>query len=315
MDSVEALELPESRWADVDGPIHYREWTGPAEGPTFVCVHGLGGSLLNWALVAPGLSKRGRVIALDLAGFGLSPAEGRSAGVGANWRLLGGFLAALDLPPVVLVGNSMGGMIALIQSAHAPESLTAMILVDAAFPRTRLGRAQQPPPRVAALFALYAAGRVGEKLVSRRARSLGAAGLVRETLRVAAANPDSVDPRLVQAMIEQARTRIDMEGSTPAFLEAARSIFRAQAMPARYRALVDRSRTPALVIHGHRDQLVPVASAVEAARSHDNWTLEILEGLGHIPQMEAPNRWLSAVEAWLDRTPLDAGEHAAERPA
>ena len=116
-------------------------------------------------------------------------------------------------------------------------------------------------------------------------------------------------------MIEQARARIDMEGSTPAFLEAARSIFRAQAFPARYRALVDRARTPALVVHGERDQLVPVASAVEAARSHDNWRLEVLEGLGHIPQMEAPDRWLSTVEAWLDRTPLDAREDAAERPA
>jgi pimeloyl-ACP methyl ester carboxylesterase len=124
-----------------------------------------------------------------------------------------------------------------------------------------------------------------------------------------------VDPRLVEAMIEQARKRIDMEGSTPAFLEAARSIFRAQAMPARYRALVARAMTPALVIHGDRDQLVPMASAVEAARSHGNWTLEILDGLGHIPQMEAPDRWLSAVEAWLDRAPLDAGEDAAERPA
>ncbi len=315
MEPIETLDLPESRWTDVGGPVHYREWKGPEEGPTFVCVHGLGGSLLNWALVAPGLSTRGRVLALDLAGFGLSPAAGRSAGVGSSWRLLGGFLRALELPPVVLVGNSMGGMIALIQSAHAPESLTGMILVDAAFPRARLGRAQQPPPRVAALFALYAAGRVGEKLVSRRARSLGAEGLVRETLRVAAANPDSVDPRLVEAMIEQARKRIDMEGATPAFLEAARSIFRAQAMPARYRALVLRARTPALVIHGDRDQLVPPASAVEAARSHDNWRLEILEGLGHIPQMEAPDRWLSTVEAWLDGTPLDAGEAAAERPA
>src|SRR6266540_5052334 len=105
MEPIETLELPESQWTDVGGPVHYRDWTGPEEGPTFVCVHGLGGSLLNWALVAPGLSTRGRVLALDLAGFGLSPAAGRSAGVRSSWRLLGGFLRALELPPVVLVGK------------------------------------------------------------------------------------------------------------------------------------------------------------------------------------------------------------------
>lgn len=308
MDASGGLDLPESRWVDVGGPVHYRQWEGPEEGPTFVCVHGLGGSLLNWALVAPAMSRRGRVLALDLVGFGLTPTTGRGAGVGANWRILDGFLKALSLPPVILVGNSMGGMVSLIQSAHHPDTLAGMILVDAAFPRPRLGGAQ-PPPRVAGLFAIYAAGRLGEELVTRRALRLGAEGLVRETLRVAAADPEAIDPRLVEAMIEQARKRMAFDYATPAFLEAARSIFRSQVFPARYRALVRQARTRALVIHGDGDQLVPVASATEAARTHENWHLEILEGLGHIPQMEAPDRWMAAVESWLDRTDLQpAGE-------
>src|SRR5712691_9739056 len=103
MEPLGELQLPESRWADVGGPVHYREWAGSEDGPVFVCVHGLGGSNLNWALVAPGLASRGRVLALDLAGFGLTPMGGRGSGVGANRRLLGRFLRALDLPPIVLV--------------------------------------------------------------------------------------------------------------------------------------------------------------------------------------------------------------------
>ena len=59
-------------------------------------------------------------------------------------------------------------------------------------------------------------------------------------------------------------------------------------------------RTPALVIHGGRDALIPVASAREAAALHANWKLVILQDLGHIPQMEAPSRWHAAVDAWLD---------------
>jgi len=82
MEPLGELQLPESRWADVAGPVHYREWTGPVDGPVFLCLHGLGGSNLNWALVAPGLASRGRVLAVDLAGFGLTPTAGRGSGVG-----------------------------------------------------------------------------------------------------------------------------------------------------------------------------------------------------------------------------------------
>src|SRR5256885_14301019 len=99
MNATDALALPQSRWVDVNGPVPYRRWEGPTDGPAFVCVHGLGGSLVNWALVAPGLAERGTVVAMDLAGFGLTPSEGRSASITANWRLLDGFLKALDLPP------------------------------------------------------------------------------------------------------------------------------------------------------------------------------------------------------------------------
>ena len=300
MNAIESLGLPESRYADVNGPVHYRVWEGPANGPTFVCVHGLGGSLLNWVPVAPGLARRGEVIALDLAGFGLTPLESRAAGVGSNWKLLDGFLRALELPPVVLMGNSMGGMVSLIEAAHAPERVESLVLVDAAFPRTRTVQGQFDP-RVASAFALYSTTRAGEWFAKLRSSRLGPEGLVRETLKVAAADPASVDPQLVEAMIEQTRQRQEFDYATSAFLAAARSIFRAQVAPGRYRALVRSVTRPALVIHGARDRLVPVATAREAAADHDNWTLVVFDDLGHIPQMEAPERWLSEVERWLDQ--------------
>jgi pimeloyl-ACP methyl ester carboxylesterase len=299
MDALARLALPESRWIDVNGPVHYRLWDRPTGGPTFVCVHGLGGSLLNWALVAPGLAQRGPVFALDLAGFGLTPLGERGAGVGSNFKVLDGFLRALGLRAVVLIGNSMGGMVSMIQAAQRPESVESLVLVDAAFPRTRTVRGQFDP-RVASLFALYSAGRVGEWFARMRSRRLGAEGLVRETLRVTAADPATIDPALVEAMIEQTEARQEFDYATRAFLAAARSIFRAQVTPGRYRTLVRSIAAPALVIHGRRDRLVPVATAGEAVEVHPNWRLVVFEDLGHIPQMEAPERWLSEVERWLD---------------
>jgi pimeloyl-ACP methyl ester carboxylesterase len=299
VDELNELELPDSRWVDVRGPVHYREWPGPDSGPTFVCVHGLGGSLVNWGLVAPGLARWGRVLALDLSGFGLTAPEDRGTSVGANWRLLDGFLRSLGLPPVVLVGNSMGGMVSLIQAAHSPPSVDRLILVDAAFPRARSLRGQ-PAPRVAGAFTLYSSTRLGEWFVRVRARRLGPEGLVKETLRVCAPDPATIDPRLVSALVELTRARQDMEYATKAFLDAARSIYRSQIRPGRYRRLVRAVRQPALVIHGEKDQLIPVAAAREAVGDHPNWKLVTFPDFGHIPQMEAPGRWLAAVQAWLE---------------
>ena len=74
-----ASDLPPLRTADVDGPVAYREWDGPP-GTTFVLLHGLGGSHLNWVEAAPGLAGLGRVLAPDLPGFGRSPRGARGHG-------------------------------------------------------------------------------------------------------------------------------------------------------------------------------------------------------------------------------------------
>ncbi|MBA3689866.1 MAG: hypothetical protein H0W82_00450, partial [Actinobacteria bacterium] len=55
------LDLPELSSVDLDGPVRYRAWDGPADA-TFVLLHGLGGSSLNWVLAAPGLARLGRVL-------------------------------------------------------------------------------------------------------------------------------------------------------------------------------------------------------------------------------------------------------------
>lgn len=304
MTAAQGLDLPESRWADVDGPVHYRRWDGPDDGPVFVCVHGLGGSLVNFALVAPVLAKHGRTIALDLVGFGRTPPAGRATDARANRRLLDGFLRALDLPPVVLVGNSMGGMISVIQCARAPETVDAMILVDAALPRTTRPRAQFPP-RVAVLFGFYSVFRAaGTLALDRRLRRLGAERVVEETLTLCTVDPRRVDSRLVRALVENAAHRQGLDYASRAFMDAAASIFNANVRPGRYRELVRRAHGPALLIHGVQDRLVPLPFAREAVRGHDDWELVELDDTGHIPQMEVPDRWIAVVEDWLSRTPL-----------
>jgi pimeloyl-ACP methyl ester carboxylesterase len=143
-----------------------------------------------------------------------------------------------------------------------------------------------------------------------RARRLGPEGLVSATLQFVTADPASIDPRMTAAMVELARTREEFAYATGAFTAAAGSIFRAHARPGRYRELVRAVDRPALVLHGARDRLVPLATAEEAVAQHENWRLEVFADLGHVPQLEAPERWLRAVEGWLDE-PAGGAERAS----
>ncbi|MGH2725225.1 MAG: alpha/beta fold hydrolase [Actinomycetota bacterium] len=82
-----------------------------------VLMHGLGGSHLNWMRLGPRLAERARVYAPDMAGFGRTPPAARSTSVWANQRLLDRFLEVVTGAPAILVGNSMGGMISILEAA------------------------------------------------------------------------------------------------------------------------------------------------------------------------------------------------------
>src|SRR2546426_8710846 len=123
-----------SRTIDLDGPVHYADYGGT--GPTLVLVHGLGGSHVNRMAVAPALARGARVLAVDLAGFGRTPLGERSADVHAHRVLLDRFLEAVAAGPAVLIGNSMGGLVAVVEAALAPERGAGLVP----------GRPCPPPP-------------------------------------------------------------------------------------------------------------------------------------------------------------------------
>src|SRR5471030_780675 len=102
-----------SHWADLEVPVHYVDHGGPVDGPLLVMVHGLGGSLVNWAALAPLLTDTCHVVALDLMGFGLTQAGTQSTSVASNQQMLQRFLSEVVVGPAILVGNSMGAMIAI----------------------------------------------------------------------------------------------------------------------------------------------------------------------------------------------------------
>jgi pimeloyl-ACP methyl ester carboxylesterase len=67
----------------------------------------------------------------------------------------------------------------------------------------------------------------------------------------------------------------------------------------RFWARMRRVEAPTLVVHGELDRLIPVAAARDLVRRRPEWALEILEGVGHVPMMETPDRFLKVVNQWL----------------
>lgn len=287
-----------SRWINIDGPVHYIDLEGPSDGPTFVLVHGLGGSHVNWLSVAPRLARLGRVLVPDLAGFGRTPLAGRSAAVQANRELLGSFIRATGAAPVVLAGNSMGGTISALHAAADPDHVQGLVLVNPALPRAA---GQLPDAQVTALFATYMVPGIGERFVRERARRLGAERLVSETLAMCCVDAGRVDRDVVRMSVEMAREREQMPWGPHAFIQATRSMLRLLARRDRFLATLRKIDCPTLLIMGRFDRLVALAAAENVARLHPEWDFVVFDDLGHVPQLEDPDSFMNAVTSWLDR--------------
>jgi pimeloyl-ACP methyl ester carboxylesterase len=289
-----SLELPALRTIDLDGPVAYRLWDGPAD-TTFVMIHGLGGSHLNWVRVAPGLAGLGRVIALDLPGFGWSPRAGRGSGLMDLRRTLSRFLAETATGRVVLSGNSMGGALSILQAAAEPSSTDGLVLTCSVFP---WAPGALPHPLVMASFASYRVPALGEAVFAARLRAMEPERAVRLGFSYVAVNPAAIPQDVVDLHVELMRERHDDPDAVPAFLETARSMLRLGKRPDVARRALDGVKAPVLVLHGRRDKLVPAAFAEAELRRHPSWRGRIFPDLGHAPMLEAPGRWLAEVADW-----------------
>jgi pimeloyl-ACP methyl ester carboxylesterase len=294
----------QSRTVDLGGPVHYVDFGGPDGAPTVVLVHGLGGSHLNWDLFAPLIRDRARVLALDLPGFGRSEPGGRRTTVQDNVRVLDRFLAEVAGTPAVLVGNSMGGMISILQTAASPRSVNGLVLLDAAVPGPR----RALDPLVAFTFAVYAIPMVGERFLALRRKRSTPLRQVRDMLRLCGVDPDALPAETIDRSIDLIGRREDVPAMDKAFLSAARSLLRLLVDPRRYRAAMASITVPVLMVQGDEDRLVPVVAARDIAERHPGWRYLELPGVGHVPQLQVPEKVAGEFLAWLDET---AGARAA----
>jgi pimeloyl-ACP methyl ester carboxylesterase len=318
---------------DLDGPVHWIEFTPkiPQTPKTpdetnahdrdsgqqplpIVFVHGLGGSHLNWVLIGPHLAAGRRAVALDLRGFGLTPGLRVNSTVQANTRLLDRFIREVIGTPVILVGNSMGGLISILETAANPGAVARVVLIDPALPLPP----QKPDWQVSGQFLVYALPGLGEGFVAKLMRSVPPETAVQQLLALCFADPSRADPQMTKAEVallarRHPVTRAQASARARIFLAAARSLLRVLSRRQRYAGMMAGIDVPVLLIGGEADRLVPVAAMRQAAARNPRWESVILPGVGHTPQLEVPDAVTGAIRDWLARTEGSTQHAAADR--
>jgi pimeloyl-ACP methyl ester carboxylesterase len=216
---------------------------GPPVAREVVCLHGLGRSPSDWDGVRPGLERFGTVV---------TPSLPRSPD-----RALDVANAAVS-PEAIVIGHSIGGVLALRLARERPRPLAALILTDCFFPPARNGRSTP------ATLRDYAAHRVAY-LRSLRSRS-GAP--VEATSRSGGG---------LSALVGLARLGLH------------RADFDADA---------DAVAAPVLVVHARDDHHVPIDFALSALSRHPGWEIRTLDRGGHHAHVTEPGLWLDAVTPW-----------------
>ncbi len=281
---------------DIGGPVHYADHG--AGGPPMVLLHGLGGSHLNWESATPHLAKHYRVLAPDLYGFGLTPLAGNRADMRTQRSLVERFIREVAGGPVVLGGNSMGGLVAMLTASRHPELVEKLILVNPALPlvssdslsRTTLERLGVPLVPI-----------IGPASVKRYYQDMEPERQVDMTLDLLCFDPTRIPPSARARGVEMVRLRREMEWATDAFTQAIRSVTSVLIRRRHFaNRVLHRVCAPTLLIHGNADAIVAPSSAKWASEERPDWTLRMFDGVGHIPMIEVPEAFSTTVLDWLD---------------
>ncbi len=262
---------------------HYELGKPAADRPTLVLLHGLGTSARHeWGRVMPALAKTHHVLAPDHLGFGQSDKPNIPYGIQTWVDLLGEFLRQKQVQRFVLVGESLGGWIALSYAVQALQG-------EAAAPPFTLPR---PERLVLCDSAGYRAGL--ERSFERKPTTGTGVSLAGQQalLRMIYRNPAFATPEAVAAQMRATLTKGD--GAAIASVLGNPAILN-EAIDGRLGAL----QLPALVLWGEQDAIVPLSLGQRMAAELPQAKLVVIPGAGHAPMIETPQAFVAALREFL----------------
>jgi len=261
-------------------------WIELGSGRPLVLLHGLCDSHRTWSTVASALARSHRVLMPDLAGHGLSTRPDASYTLEWHAGIIGGWLEALGLDDLDLVGHSYGGGVAQWMLLERRAHIRRLALVASG----GLGRKVGLALRLASIPQVVE--RLGQPFMARGTlMALNAAGGAYEADEIAQLSRINAMPGTARAFARSVRDVIDWRGQHRHFLDRA---YEVGDLP------------PVRLFWGERDTLIPIAHAVEAISVIEGATLTRFAGCGHFPHRQEPERFVRELEDFLD-APLAQG--------
>ncbi len=259
------------------------------EGPVLLLIHGMAGSATTWKQVMPRLAECFTVVAPDLLGHGRSDKPSGDYSLGAFASGLRDLLVALGHERATVVGQSLGGGVAMQLTYQYPERCERLVLVGAG----GLGVEVNPLLRYLTL--------PGSEAVLR----LACAAPIRGTVEAVAglASRLGLEPAAVVVELWRSYASLADDDTRKAFLRTLRAVVdpRGQAVSAANRLHLA-AEVPTLIVWGDADPIIPVDHAAEAHAAIPSSRLEIFEGCGHYPHCEAPERFVEVLTEFIETT-------------
>src|SRR5580692_8793117 len=267
---------------------HQMAYQMEGAGPTLLLLHGIAGSSQTWRDVIPLLTDRFTVIAPDLMGHGLSDKPVGDYSLGAFASGIRDLLEVLGIDRASVVGQSFGGGVAMQLAYQHPERCERLVLVDSG----GLGREVNWMLRFMTLpgseyvMPVIFPGFVrdwGDSLF----RTINDRGIrLGRIAEMWSAYASLAEAENRQAFVRTIKSVIDPSGQTVSALDR---LYLASSMPT-------------LIMWGDRDDIIPVSHAHAACDAIPGCQLVIIEGVGHFPQVEAPEKFVAAFLDFVDTT-------------
>lgn len=275
------VQTPPDRYVQV-GQIHTRYWTSGDKGTTVILLHGIGSCVETWTYNINVLAQHHRVYAVDLVGAGRSDKPPATYSLTYLAQFVKDFMDALSIEGACLVGNSLGGGVALQFALNFPQKVEKLVLVNS----LGLGKEITFTLRLATLPF------VGKLFSPTRS---GTALALKQTV---------YDPKLIYdewvELYYQIATLPGAWQATLAIINTNINLFGVRTEV--YKAIVDRLATitaPTLVFWGQQDRLLPVAHAAVATKGLPSARLHIFDPCGHWPQFERSEEFNTLVLEFL----------------
>jgi haloalkane dehalogenase len=256
-----------------------------------ILIHGFGASSKHWRNNIPVLSKNHTVYALDLLGFGASTKAYANYDVEFWAELIYDFWHTFIQHPVILIGNSIGSLIALVATVKYPEITKRLVMLS--LPDLSAREKMIPPaiqPLVRSLENLVASPWLIRIIFNIAKQPF----VIRNWLKVAYIDNTSIDDELVEIIAKPPRDK----GAARTLIALSKSVNRSE-FSLSAAELLQKVDIPILLLWGKGDRFIPPIFAQELAQTNSLIELKLLDNIGHCPHDECPDLFHRLLLEWL----------------